>query len=205
MRAPNEKHQQVLDLLKAGPLTRDELRVKADLFEDRTELSRAMWVLMNQRKYVQKHHARAADGRVVASYELTANGRVAAEHGKHSPKGEGATALASGTDHGRPPSTKATDPIATTKGRRGNGAAPSQPRRGDLTAWLTSPLVPPSPHQHNPRLVEILQRALDEAQASLDEYIASVCDSSILGPLKAMRDHARQALENFRKATAPSD
>lgn len=187
---------EIVQLLTAHKrLTRDELLDKAENIVDAKALSNALYLLKGKKIIRQ-----AGDG----SYELT-DQSSAPERGKHSPKGEGATALASGTDHGRPPSTKATDPNATAKGRRGNGAAPSQPRRGDLTAWLTSPLVPPPPHPHNPRLVEILQRALDEAQASLDEYIASVCDSSILGPLKAMRDHARQALENFRKATAPSD
>ncbi len=46
-----------------------------------------------------------------------------------------------------------------------------------------------------------IESALDQAQAALDAYVISVCDPEILGPLQAMRDTARLALENYRRAS----
>lgn len=39
-----------------------------------------------------------------------------------------------------------------------------------------------------------LERAAQQAQASLDDYVASVCDPNILAALRQMRDAAREAL-----------
>lgn len=39
-----------------------------------------------------------------------------------------------------------------------------------------------------------LERAAQQAQASLDDYVASVCDPNVLAALRQMRDAAREAL-----------
>lgn len=53
-----------------------------------------------------------------------------------------------------------------------------------------------------PAAVEaILIEAAARAQTALDEYLASVGDPNVYGPLKASRDQARLALENYRQGT----
>lgn len=45
----------------------------------------------------------------------------------------------------------------------------------------------------------ILIEAERRAQGFLDDYLASVGDPDVIGPLKTMRDQARVALANYRK------
>lgn len=47
-----------------------------------------------------------------------------------------------------------------------------------------------------------LAKAVERAQQSLDEYLASVADPEIVQPLKESRDHARRAFENYLKRKA---
>lgn len=45
-----------------------------------------------------------------------------------------------------------------------------------------------------------LQRAAQQAQEALDEYVWQVGDERVLGPLMASRDAARQAMEAYQEA-----
>lgn len=46
----------------------------------------------------------------------------------------------------------------------------------------------------------VLEQGAARAQAALDDYLASVADPKVVAPLKAARDLARQALDNYRRS-----
>lgn len=50
----------------------------------------------------------------------------------------------------------------------------------------------------------ILERSVEANQAALDDYLASVADPRILGPLRNARDEARAALAALDNAGSPS-
>lgn len=50
----------------------------------------------------------------------------------------------------------------------------------------------------------ILERSVEANQAALDDYVASVADPRILGPLRNARDQARAALAALDNAGSPS-
>ncbi len=73
---------------------------------------------------------------------------------------------------------------------RGAGAVP----RETPTAAKDRPKRDPAPARRDDAAKAALERAAQQAQASLDDYVASVCDPEILAALKQMRDAAREAL-----------
>lgn len=156
-----ELRDEILELLKKGPMTRDELRQAAKSCPDPKQVSNALFHLR------VGGHVRKLDGK------MWAIGDAAGAEGK--PPSEG-RAIAKR--------------LAT-----GNG------RSTDLD--FTPPEGVPVFKFRDPDAVEqILQKAADDAQAAIDEYVSRLGDPGILGPLRAARDQARLALENYRKARA---
>lgn len=140
-----ELRDEILELLRKGPMTRDELRQAAKSCPDPKQVSNALFHLRVS-GHVQKMGSQ--------KWAIT--------------DGAGAKAKA-------PSKARAiADRIAT-----GNGKF----RDADTVE-------------------KILRKAADDAQAAIDEYVSSLGDPGILGPLRAARDQARLALDNYRKAMA---
>lgn len=101
-------------------------------------------------------------------------------------RADGNYALA-GDDSTPPPARKIAERIvATRRGRRGRD-------EGGPTA---EPVVNAT---GNGKLGAILEKAVEDAQAALDDYLCSLADPEIVTPLREMRDQARRALDHYRK------
>lgn len=66
--------------------------------------------------------------------------------------------------------------------------------------YAGSPFAPPEPF--DPAIEARLVKAEKDTQQAIDDYVASVCNPKILSPLRASRDSARKALENYRSRGA---
>lgn len=67
-----------------------------------------------------------------------------------------------------------------------------------IAAQRRDPSPPPAPAGDD-ALQKVLEKAVEDAQAAIDEYVAHIGDRQILDPLRAARDQARLALENYRR------
>lgn len=144
---------EILELLKKGPMTRDELRQKAKSCPDPKQVSNAL-------------------------FNLRVGGQV-------QKMGNQTWAIADAAG-------------ATEK-------APSKVRAiADRITCDVSPLAGAAAlkFRDTDAVEQILRKAADDAQAAIDEYVSRLGDPGILGPLRAARDQARLALENYRKARA---
>lgn len=154
-----ELRDEILELLRKGPMTRDELRQAAKSCPDPKQVSNALFQLR-----VGGHVQKMGDHK----WAIT-DGAGAKE--KAPSKVRAMTDLIARADRiAQRPTTAAATP---TPAAAGTGS-----------------------------LDQILEKAVEDAQGALDAYVSSLGDPEILRPLRAMRDHARTALDNYRKARA---